>query len=481
MDGKLQLGEKTMGKTCPSVARSQIQSVFAVLEDVSGELQPPTVDGYILPAGRATMAQTPTYSNSEELSKSLNIIAQFQDAVPVGTGSIPIYGRLNKDYSKPEGDALFVSLMGDYNDPTKITAKVATDATSNDTEIEITDIVNDNKISENILAGKFPPRGTIKIGTEKILYCKVEYEDDGTITLKNCKRGYDNTIASSIEAGADIQMLSRIYSQSVCRQTVSIWILNDDKLCTFMSGCSVTQDQVRLQRESGQMFTFDYQGRKMGWAGVSEIAEAPTDAVIQLVDGGADAYTTGGFIHNKTQNDDNKGNGYRVIDVNDVLNTITVSPVPTGWKAGDMLHPWLPTGKVIGEVIESRYAGVEIDNKAGKLESGGFTISTPVNNLLEIGDEYVGEGVDSVRTITLERNIYFRAQDGVQFGKGYKGYELPVTVFAGKNPGMTLAHYMPRVKFNTPELGDSDNVITMSQNGTALGIAGEDALFIIQE
>lgn len=471
-----------MAKSCPSVARAQLQSVYAVLEDVSGELQPPTIDGYIVPAGRATMTQTPTYSDSEELSSSLNTIDQFQDAVQAGTGSIAIYGRANKDFSKPEGDALFVALMGDYSDPSKITATVADSVSDTDTDIPITNIVNDNKISDYILEGKFPPRGTIQIGDEKILYRGIEYDGKGGAVLKNCKRGYDNTtIPNSIATDAEVQMLSRIYSQSVCRPTLSIWILNDDKLCTFMSGCAVTQNQVRLQRESGQMFTFDYQGRRMGWAGVSEVKEAPTDAVVQLVDGGADAYTVGGFIRNKTRNDDNGGKGYRVMDVNEAKDTITISPIPEDWEAGDMLHPWLPNGQVIGTVIESRFANVEIDNIAGKMADGGLTIGTPTTNLLEIGDEYVGENVDTKRNITLERSINFRAKDGREFGRGYRGYELPVTVFAGKYPCMTISHYMPRVKFNTPELNESDNVVTMTQNGASLGMTGEDALFIIQE
>lgn len=470
-----------MAKTCPEVARAQLQSVYAVIEDVSGVLQMPTLADYINPAGRATMTQTPTYTDSEELSDSLNPIDQFQDAVPAGSGSIALYGRVNKDFSKPEGDALFVALMGDYNDPTKMSASVAEAASNSATTIKIEDIVNANVITDNVLDGKFPPRGVIQIGSEKILYRDSEVNSDGSMTLKNCKRGYDNTTAAAISAGDDVQMLSRIYSQNVCRPTLSIWILNDDKLCTFMSGCSITQDQVRLQRQSGQMFTFDFQGRQMGWSGVSSIKTAPTGATVELQDGGADAYTVGALIQNKTKKDDNNGAGYRVIEVNDVLDTITISPAPSGWAVDDMLHPWLPKGVRIGTAIESRFASVEIDGIAGKMAEGGLTIGTPVTNLEEIGDEYVGEGVSTTRSITLERSINFRTRDGKQFGKGYRGYELPVTVYAGKYPCMTLAHYMPRVKFNTPELNESDTVVTMTQNGTALGVTGEDALFIIQE
>lgn len=259
-----------MAKTCPSVARGQLQAVFAVIEDVSGVLQLPTADGYIVPAGRATMTQTPTYTDSEELSPSLNPIAQFQNAVPAGTGSIPLYGRVNRDFSKPEGDALFVALQGDYNDPALITAELAEAVATGDNEIVVSNIQNLNDFDDNALEGQFPPRGVIRIGDEKILYRDIEVGANSA-TLKKCKRGYDNTLEAEHEADALVQMLSRIYSQAVCRPTLSIWILNDDKFLTFMSGCSVTQCQVRLQRESGQMFTFDYQGRQMGWAGTGEV------------------------------------------------------------------------------------------------------------------------------------------------------------------------------------------------------------------
>ncbi len=111
-----------MGNTCPSIAKSQVQSVFVALEDVSGIQQPPLSADYILPSGRASMTQTPGFSDSEELSQSLNTTAQFQDAVPAGTGSISMYARLDGKYGRPQGHALFEALMGDFNDPTRISA-----------------------------------------------------------------------------------------------------------------------------------------------------------------------------------------------------------------------------------------------------------------------------------------------------------------------------------------------------------------------
>ncbi len=45
-------------RRCPTVASSKKQQVFVALEDVSGTLQRPTAEGFLYPAGRATLKQT---------------------------------------------------------------------------------------------------------------------------------------------------------------------------------------------------------------------------------------------------------------------------------------------------------------------------------------------------------------------------------------------------------------------------------------
>ena len=77
-----------MAKSCSTVASSKTQRVFAVVEDVTGVLQRPTAAGYILPAGRATLNQVPTFTNSDELTDSLDVVNQFKDAVKPGEGKI---------------------------------------------------------------------------------------------------------------------------------------------------------------------------------------------------------------------------------------------------------------------------------------------------------------------------------------------------------------------------------------------------------
>lgn len=467
-----------MAKSCPKVAKSKVQRVFVMLEDVTGQLQVPEASGYILPAGRATMTQTPTFSDSEELSASLNVTEQFQNAVPAGSGSIPLFGRLDASYGKPEGDALLTALMGDYNDPAKISCKVLQAVDADAAEIKIGTILNNNLIDGNILAGKMPPRGVIQCGAEKILYQQVKQEN-GEVILADCKRGYANTAKAAIEADAAINMLSRVWTQSVCRPTFSVYILEDDKLCLFMSGCSVTKLSVRLQRENGQMFTFEFQGRQMGWCGVGELAQDCSGTTVKLTEGGADAFAVGGYVRNSTLGELDKG--YRITAVDDANDTITLAAAPAGWLAGHVIRPWLPKAAAAGTVLESRFANVQVAGVTGHMTDGGLEIQTPVNHLLNIGDEFVGEGMDGKRSISLERSIALREKDCVEFGRGYKGYELPVSVFCGKYPGQVLCFYMPRVKFGSPELNESESWLTLRQNGAALGIEGEDALFVIQE
>ena len=69
---------------CPNIGKANLQRCFVVLEDVSGVLQRPVASGFILPSGSGSMSQTPGYTNSEELSRSLNVLEQFQDAVEAG-------------------------------------------------------------------------------------------------------------------------------------------------------------------------------------------------------------------------------------------------------------------------------------------------------------------------------------------------------------------------------------------------------------
>ena len=148
-----------MAKSCSTVASSKTQRVFAVVEDVTGVLQRPTAAGYILPAGRATMNQVPTFTNSDELTDSLDVVNQFKDAVKAGEGRISTIVHIPTDGSKMQAAALFESMMGVVQEPNAASAVIATGGNidADDTTINIS----------GITGGVFPDRGEVLIGTER--------------------------------------------------------------------------------------------------------------------------------------------------------------------------------------------------------------------------------------------------------------------------------------------------------------------------
>jgi hypothetical protein len=462
-------------KTCPTIAKSNVQAIFVEIEEVSGVLQRPTVEGYVLPTGQGSLNQTPNYTNSDELSKSLNVMAQFQDAVGPGDASVPSYIRLAADGGKPQGYALLAALMGDTQAPDDVTATVSADVDAAVTTIPVDDIAG----------GFFPQRGVVLIESERIHYTGVTLDADGNVTaLTGCTRGYAQTTADAHVEDTDITLKSRVFFQDICRPTVSIHLMLDHTV-VFGSGGVVTQAEVPISRSGGQNINFTLQFRRMGWCGRSFLAGVPTGGELSVVTqkgaNAADAYTVGGIIKNTTRKDDNGGSGYTIMAVNDDAGTITVSPAPASWAADDQIDPWLPDAAPIGQPLESRDTRVFVNDVAGKLLEGSLTIGTPVSFSAEVGDEYPGESADTTREITLNNGMMFRAEDAIEFGRGYKGYELPIAIVLGNKAGNSLTFAMPRVKFNTPEIGTQDAFVTLTRTGAVLGSKGEDALYIIIE
>ena len=90
------------------------QTAFAVLETTKGTIAFPTVAGEMLVgAGQGEVNQQPTFTDSEEIVNSLDILQRFQDMTPAGTWSFPLYLRPSGVAgTAPMGDVLYQSLMG---------------------------------------------------------------------------------------------------------------------------------------------------------------------------------------------------------------------------------------------------------------------------------------------------------------------------------------------------------------------------------
>ncbi len=470
-----------MAKTCPEAGKSNVQSVFVCLEDVSGVLQKPTPADYIAPRGNASMNQTPSTTPSEELSESLNALELFQNALEPGEASIPMYLRLQKEGGRPQGHALFLAGMGGAQEPDRVTAAVALQgATGTEVSAAGTTIP-----LGNVQGGFFPPHGVVMIGEESVLYSGVETNAAGVVTaLVGCRRGYGGTAAAAHAEGEEIILKSRVYFQDVCRHTVSLWMKNDH-LVQFASGGVVTSIEMGLRNEGGQTVDVTVQFRRMGWASRSFVSGAPQGQVIKVVtkngDSASQGYTAGGYIYNHTRNDDNAGAGFRITAVDDLNGTLTLEGDIAAWADGDRLDAWLPAASPLGAACESRDARVVIEGKNSTIREGSLSIGTPTEFLAEIGDEFPGESVDTQREISIALNGYMRAESARELGRGYKGSEAAVGLRFGRGAGERLYVHAPRVKVTMPTIGVDGAAFTLDREGAVLGTRGEDALYLIQE
>jgi len=97
-----------------TVARAMVQDCFAVKETTKGTAVFPTAATHrIVTAGTAEINQQATFSDSEEIANSLDILDRFQDQMGAGSFSVPMYLRPSGTAgTAPMGDILLESLMG---------------------------------------------------------------------------------------------------------------------------------------------------------------------------------------------------------------------------------------------------------------------------------------------------------------------------------------------------------------------------------
>lgn len=619
---------------CSTVASSRIKKAFVIVEEMTNVLQRPTPDSYVKPAGDPTISQTPTYTNSEELTGTLDIIDQFKNAVEAGEASIPMYVRMDRD-GKLQGHDMFLALMGNTQARNTVTATVAaqditipaginasattipydgasdelpdsgtitigsekivysaktaseftgctrgyssTLAASHDDNATITltvtasinkgggitdsddtipydsasgkfpdsgtVVIGDEKIEytgkteseltgctrgasgtsaathdddsaitltvtaavnkpestlsgnvpadeatipvANVTGGFLPRRGVVTIGTEKIRYTDVQMDTDDNVTaLLGCMRGFDGTTAAQIDDDASLTLNSQVFYWDNCRQTLSIWLQVDHSVF-FARGAKVTQCQIPMSKTGGQHADFTFNFAQMGWVGRSFLSADPVGNTFSVESEDGDAawggYCVGGIIQNTTKGDDNSGSGYTITAIDEERGTVTVTPTPSGWKEGDRIDPWLPSGKEREKALESGDVRVFVAGRAGKLTEGTITLGTSTSFISEIGDEYPGESADNMRELTMDNGLYFRAKDIAEFKRGYDGYDARVDVVLGGKPGYTLSLAMPRTRFQAPTMATEEPFVTLTRTGAIMGTKGNDSVYIIQE
>ncbi len=457
--------------TCADIGISRRQRVFAVLEDACGTLKFPSGSGatlgFIRPAGDATLNQNPTFTDSEEKIDSLDVLDQFQGAVPPGEWSIPTYLRPSGTVGDvPQGDALYQSLQG-----LKITGSTAS-ASATIATAAVT-------FPFQARSGELPEKGVITIGSEKLYYgTKTVATPSATSgTLSNITRGYDSTTAATHATDALITLSSVFYKQATTSPSFSLWI-ETDHFVQGLSGCAVNQATFSVNNEGAVMVTFTGQGMQMVWAGTDALTAQASGAttILDVVD--ADRFSVDSRIYNETQSDDNSDAGYTISAVNATTNKLTISPATSAtWATSDVIRGFLPEATVIGTAVEGRYTDIEINHVEGKFINTDLTVDAPKQFITdEIGTDYPESYVENVRNISSSMNVYFRKADARYFAEGYRGNETPILI-SYKDQEVEL--YMRRCKLEVPTISFSAPTVQLQMPLKALGEYGEDSLEIV--
>lgn len=97
-----------------TVALAMQQAVFAVKEETKGTAVFPTVAAQLIEAaGTFDINQQASFTDSEEINETLDVLERFQDQVGAGSWSCPVYLRPSGTAgTQPMGKVLFESLMG---------------------------------------------------------------------------------------------------------------------------------------------------------------------------------------------------------------------------------------------------------------------------------------------------------------------------------------------------------------------------------
>lgn len=465
------------------IALSSKQRVFAKAEPTKGTLVFPSgATDFIRPAGMAIINQTPSFTDSEELTASLDVMDRFRDSMPPATWRLSMYVRPVALGSNPQGHVLFRSLLG--NPPTVTTARLRGAITAGSTRATYGSPV---PIS-------FPTKGVVQLGTgagaEYFYYSGITRNSNGTQgTFLNMTRAYGGTSAIAGTDATLLTMKSVWYKQATQATTFSLWA-ETDHFVQGLSGCTADSATLRVTKTGGLKIDFTGQGKQMVWAGTSSLA---TNQVVRntratLYVANAKLFSAGSYIYNPNPTsgiggsgvaaDHNTGSGYKVLTSNATLNRLTISPAKTAhWATGDTVRGYLPSETSLGTAIEAQEATAMLASTTLKMKGADLNINCTKQFITdEIGVTYPEDFIPIKRDLTSTANIYFRPVDAKYFRDGYDSTTYGVTYTFGDTEGKKMLIHMPRASFDVPTIAGNPPAVELSMPMKFLGTSGEDSL-----
>jgi hypothetical protein len=377
-----------------------------------------------------------------------------------------------------QGSALLQALQGSLIAAGTITAAVGTSVTS---ATAATVVIG------SIAGGIFPEVGVIRItdgagGTEDIRYTGITRTSRSatTATLTGCERdwGGAGSAAGTFTATNVVTLRSIVYRQATTSPSLSIWV-ETDHLVQGLYGASVSDVTFELSNEGGVKMTFSGEGMEMVWAGTTTtIANAATGATGVSV-ANANLFSLGAYIYDSTK----ATGGYKItaLDLTAGANKIYFDTVlSTNWATTDTIRGYLPSGTLIGDVVESRNTVVKISTVETKIKTGSLAVKVPKKYLSdEIGTDYAEDYLEDRREITSQLKLYFKKADAAYFADGMASDENTMHIQFGDTAGYMMDLFFPRAFLEVPTVEVNAPALELSIPMKALGTSGEDSMEIM--
>ena len=470
------------------------QTIFCLKETTRGTLVHPAAAGttpYMIAAGYGEINQPPSFTNSEEIKNSRDVIDRFVDKRPAGTWSFPIYVRPSgTPGSAPMGDVLFECLQG-----TKAASAVSSG----------TDVFTGAGLNDLTPGGAYAP--STPVNTSYVVAIDAEgtpdtfkWSNDGgatweaeTVAITGAAQTLDQgvTIAFAATTGhtsgnswAFTATYGKVlYTQALTKPSFSLWMKKGHTLF-FASGCTVTDMKLDGATKGSPVLTFSGGLMNMGWCGEDTLKaiSAQNDTTIEVDH--VKRFSVGAKIYNSTKSDTGTAAaGYTITAINYSTGILTVSPgvVPAGgWEVADIIKPYLPAGATVGSPVLARDVSVDIGSTTGKaLQSYSISVNDPVMYPEEISaDDHPTDYMEDTRNITFDFKMYLRQMDIESFYDGFSDTEVAVDVNIGDTVGSMCEISMPQVSINVPTVETSAPALSLNVGGLALGSTGEDSLVI---
>jgi len=484
------------------IGLSRKQRVFVTLEATCGSMTFPSATAdFILPAGDAVLNQNPAFVDSDEKKNTLDILDRFQNAMPAGSWSIPMYLRIpDKSYATPQGDGLFQAWQGQLAVST-VASNSDNWATSTPELIHIEGIID--------LDG-FPGVGVVEVAsvatTQQVHYGVLyQAENSATASLGDLTMGYNGTTpataAPDLDSPTSVTLVSRFYNQDTDSPSVTIWI-ETDHFVQGLSGATVNNVSLGVNNEGAVTFEYGGEGMEMIWAGQAVTSAVATAGVeyITVPAGHGKRFSVGAFIYNLTTTPGTAASiGFQIESITSLgganggdlitLATPIIGPnhnfawnIPVGdWATESTIRGYLPLSPTtIGTPIESRLTDIEINNVSAKIKGMDFTFSVPKQYVAdEVGTDFPEDYLENVREITSTLSVYFTKDNAKYFTDGFDGTESPVLVVLGDTQGDKMEIYMKKCALEVPTVTFAAPAVELSIPLKALGTFGEDSCDVV--